>query len=153
MIKKYTKEQFFEEFVLHKEDLDKLEDATGILPARAREIWKIVSKAGNVGLFDVIMPKSYIQAIYDLGLEPEDEEERKSCPDIYLGLDPVEKVYAGYLLGLEQTMEQRLSKEGTLNMTICPNCGKDNIVRCHGGTKKLKVSGIEFLCQDCHCEF
>ena len=106
-LSKITKERFFDEFLLNQEDLEKLDDATGIKPERAREIWRFVQDAGTAE-YSLVHEKNYIGAIYDLGLEPEGEnkkeceEERKECPGIYLGLAPIEKVYAGYLLAWEQ---------------------------------------------------
>lgn len=104
MIHLMTKEKFFEEYLLSQEDLEKLEEATGIDPERARYIWKLVKSVGMDNFSDV-HEKIYLEAIYDLGLEPDDEDERKECPDIYLDLKPIEKVYAGYLLAWEQAFE------------------------------------------------
>lgn len=100
----FTKEQFFKEFVLSKEDLEMLEGATGITPERAIEIWELVKKTG-VPEFYISDEKCYIQAIYDIIIDPDDEKEREEFPDVYLGLNPAEKTYAGYLLGLEQAFE------------------------------------------------
>lgn len=99
-----SKEKFFNEYLLNSQDLENLEDATGISPKRAIEIFNIVRKAGTK---DSTIPnqKNYIQAIFDLGIDPENEEERNRWPDIYFGLAPIEKVLAGYLLGWEQASE------------------------------------------------
>jgi hypothetical protein len=103
------KEKFFKEYLLNPRDLENLEDATGISPERAVEIYNITMKSGMKDSPDPNQ-KNYIQAIYDLGIDPEDEDERKKWPDIYFGLTPIEKVFAGYLLGWEQASEAFISK-------------------------------------------
>jgi hypothetical protein len=60
---------------------------------------------------DFLHEKNYLQAIYDVGLDPDNEDERKDFPNIYLGLNPIEKVYAGCLLTWEQVYEMLNSVE------------------------------------------
>lgn len=95
------KEKFFDEFLLNQEDLENLEEITGIETDRARQIWEIIKKVGMED-FSITKEKSYLKAIYNLGVDPDDEEERKEYPDIFLGLTGIERVYAGYLLAWEQ---------------------------------------------------
>lgn len=99
-----SKEKFFKEYLLNPQDLENLEDTTGISPKRAIEIYNIVRNAGTK---DSTVPnqKNYVQAIYDLGIDPDDEDERNKWPGIYFGLTPIEKVFAGYMLGWEQASE------------------------------------------------
>jgi hypothetical protein len=99
-----SKEKFFNEYFFNSQDLEHLEDATGISPERAKEIYNIVKKSG---MKDSTFPnqKNYLVAIYDLALDPEDEDERSEWPGIYFGLTAIEKVLAGYLLGWDQASD------------------------------------------------
>lgn len=99
-----SKEKFFNEYFLNPQDLEHLADATGISSERAIEICNIVIKTGTK---DSTIPnqKNYLQAIYDLGIDPEDEDERNKWPGIYFGLTSIEKVLAGYFLGWEQASD------------------------------------------------
>ena len=108
LIKVRSKEQFVEDILLNQEDLDNLELMTGISPDRAREIWKNIAKTG---IEDFLLEKNYLQSIYEIGLDPDNEKEKEEFPNVYFELNPIEKAYAGYLLGWEQAYEMLNSIE------------------------------------------
>ncbi len=90
-----TKIPSIEDCLLHPLGLKYLEEISGISPERAIEIWKMI-----IGLDEKKYFQKIYDLIYDLGLDPMDDEIlERGWPTIYFGLDGVEKVFAGVLLG------------------------------------------------------
>lgn len=105
--KAYTIEQFMTEIVLCQEDLEKIQQETGLTPDRVREIWKLVRRTG-IPEFSTEDERVHIRSVYEVALDPEDEEEREKFPNIYLNLSKLEASLASYLIGIEQMLGKEI---------------------------------------------
>lgn len=103
-----TVEQFMTEIVLCQEDLEKIQEETGITPDRIREIWTLTRGTG-IPEFSTEDKRVHIRSVYEVALDPEDEEEREQFPNIYLNLSKLEASIASYLIGIEQMLGREIA--------------------------------------------